>query len=59
MENSLETTKGAGSSIETITKPIGDFMEKGQNNKEGLIGMIALAVLAVAGFAIKVIAGGK
>lgn len=45
--------------VKTDSKGIGDLIEKGQGNKEGLIGVIALGVIAIGGMAIKAIAGGK
>lgn len=41
----------------TKTNELGDLIKKGQDNKEGLIGAIAIGVIAVGLAAIKAIAG--
>jgi hypothetical protein len=45
--------------VKTNSKGLGDLIETGQGNQKGLIGVIALGVIAVGGMAIKAIAGGK
>ena len=36
---------------------VGDVIVKGENNPKGLIGVIALGIIAVGGYAIKAISG--
>lgn len=41
------------------SKGVKDLIDKGQNNPKGLIGAIALGVIAIGGMAIKAIADSK
>ena len=41
--------------VKTNSKGVQDIIEKGQNNQKGLIGAIALGVIAIGGMAIKAI----
>ena len=45
--------------VKTNSKDLGDLIKTGNDNPKGLIGAIALGVIAVGGMAIKAIAGSK